>query len=135
MMNAQTRGQFIRYVVVGAISNLFLYLAYIGVTATGVGHKTAMTTLYLIGGLLTFIANRAWSFNHKGSGQMAFARYIVAYMLGYVFNFTLLWVFVDRLDQPHQAVQAVAIILVAISLFLMNKYWVFAPPHTGKSAG
>ncbi len=127
MIDAQTRGQFTRYIVVGGTSNLLLYLAYIGLTAAGLGHKTAMTLLYVTGMLLTFMANRNWSFNHRGSGHSALARYIAAYVLGDLFNFTLLWFFVDRLHQPHQWVQAVAIVLVAVSLFLMNKFWVFAP--------
>lgn len=135
MIDAQTRGQFMRYIVVGATSNLLLYLAYIGLTAGGLGHKTAMTLLYITGGVLTFVVNRTWSFNHKGSGHAALARYLVAYVLGYLFNLTLLWIFVDRLHQPHQAVQAAAIVLVAVSLFLMNKFWVFAPPPVRESAG
>lgn len=135
MIDAQTRGQFMRYIVVGATSNLLLYLAYIGLTAFGLGHKTAMTLLYITGALLTFMANRSWSFNHRGSGHAALARYIVAYVLGYLFNLTLLWLFVDRLHQPHQIVQAVAIVLVAASLFLMNKFWVFAPTAIRDSTG
>lgn len=135
MTDAQTRGQFMRYIVVGATSNLLLYLAYIGLTIFGLGHKTAMTLLYITGGLLTFIVNRNWSFSHKGNRRSALARYVVAYMLGYVFNLALLWLFVDHLHQPHQIVQAVAIVLVAASLFLMNKFWVFAPTAIRDSAG
>ena len=135
MMDAQTRGQFMRYIVVGVTSNTLLYLSYIGLTTLGLGHKTAMTLLYVTGGLLTFFANRTWSFNHLGSGRSALARYVVAYVLGYLFNLTLLWLFVDQLHQPHQFVQAAAIVLVAVSLFLMNKFWVFAPPAIRERAG
>ena len=71
MMDAQTRGQLVRYIVVGLTSNSLLYLAYIGLTTLGLGHKTAMTLLYVTGGLLTFFANRTWSFNHLGSGRSA----------------------------------------------------------------
>lgn len=135
MMDAQTRGQFMRYIVVGVTSNTILYLSYIGLTILGLGPKTAMTLLYVTGGLLTFFANRTWSFNHRGSGHSALARYVVAHVLGYLFNLTLLWLFVDQLHQPHQFVQAAAIVLVAVSLFLMNKFWVFAPPAIRERAG
>ena len=124
-----------RYVVVGATSNLLLYLAYLGLTAGGFGYKAAMTFLYITGGLITFMANRIWSFNHQGDGHSALARYVVAYLLGYLFNLALLWFFVDRLHQPHQIIQAAAIVLVAVSLFLMNKFWVFAPPAVRERAG
>lgn len=135
MIDAQTRGQLMRYIVVGAASNSLLYLAYLGLTVIGLGHKTAMTLLYITGGLISFIINRAWSFKHKGNGQSAFARYSVTYILGYLFNLSLLWLLVDRLHQPHQVVQAVAIVLVAASLFLMNKFWVFAPLAARDNAG
>lgn len=127
MIDADTRAQFLRYATVGLASNLLLYLAYLGITATGLGHKTAMTLLYVSGVLITFVANRSWSFAHRGLAQAAFIRYVIAYIVGYLLNFALLWFAVDRLHLPHQGVQAVAVVLVAIGLFLMHKYWVFAP--------
>lgn len=135
MIDAQTGGQLMRYIMVGVASNSFLYLAYLGLTVVGFGHKTAMTFLYITGGLISFVVNRAWSFKHKGRGRSAFARYSVTYIFGYLFNLALLWLFVDRLHQPHQFVQAVAIVLVAVSLFLMNKFWVFAPLATRDNVG
>ena len=50
--------QFIKYVVIGLISNGILYFAYLGLTKYGMGHKTAMTLLYIIGVLQTFIFNK-----------------------------------------------------------------------------
>jgi len=126
MIDANTRGQFLRYATVGLASNLLLYLAYLGLTSSGIGHKTTMTVLYATGVLITFVANRSWSFEHQGLAHAAFVRYVTAYILGYLLNFSLLWIAVDHLHLPHQGVQAVAIVLVAISLFLMHKYWVFA---------
>jgi len=127
VIDAATRRQFLRYATVGLASNLLLYLAYLVLTAMGLEHKTAMTVLYVTGMLITFLANRSWSFNHRGMTHAAFVRYVIAYMLGYLLNLSLLWFAVDRLHMPHQGVQAVAIVVVAVSLFMMHKYWVFAP--------
>lgn len=127
MIEINARRQFLRYAAVGLASNLVLYLAYLGLTATGLGYKTAMTMLYVTGVLITFVANRNWSFVHRGLVHTAFVRYVIAYLLGYMLNFMLLWFAADHLQFPHQGVQAVAVVLVAISLFLMHKYWVFAP--------
>jgi putative flippase GtrA len=118
--------QFGRYASVGVTSNLALYLAYLGLTMAGIGHKLAMTFLYVTGVLVTYFANRNWSFGHKGMVHQSFSRYLVTYLLGYLLNLSLLWFGVDHLDLPHQGVQAVAIVIVAVSLFIMNKYWVFA---------
>ncbi|MDD5389278.1 MAG: GtrA family protein [Gallionellaceae bacterium] len=126
MIDADTRTQLLRYATIGLASNLLLYLAYLGLTIFGLGHKTAMTLLYVSGVLVTFAANRRWSFGHRGLARAAFVRYVIAYILGYLLNLALLWIAVDRLHLPHQGVQAVAIVLVAINLFFMHKYWVFA---------
>lgn len=127
MIRAATRSQFIRYASVGIASNLSLYLAYLLLTASGIGHKTAMTSLYALGVLMTFVANRAWSFKHKGAMHTALVRYAAASLFGYALNWLFLWTAVDILRLPHQAVQAIAICIVAGCLFLLNKFWVFAP--------
>ena len=134
MIDAVTLRQFSRYASVGVASNLTLYLAYLGITALGMGHKLAMTLLYVTGILVTFVANRYWSFGYNGMAHKAFTRYVIAYVLGYVLNLGLLTFGVDHLSLPHQGVQAVAIVVVAGSLFLMQKFWVFAPSDHGDTA-
>ncbi len=134
MISTGTRRQFMRYATVGLASNLLLYLAYLGLTTMGLEYKTAMSLLYVSGVLLTFIANRVWSFNHSGMAHSAFVRYVIAYVLGYLLNLGLLWLAVDHMRLPHQGVQAAAIVLVAVSLFVMHKYWVFAPTSIERDA-
>ena len=134
MIDAQTLRQFVRYATVGVVSNLTLYIAYLGVTGLGMGHKLAMTLLYVTGVIVTFVFNRNWTFGHDGFAHQAFARYVIAYLLGYLLNLGLLWIGVDYLNLPHQGVQAGAIIVVASCVFLIHKYWVFeAPAIRGRS--
>ena len=127
MIDAITLRQSVRYASVGIGSNLFLYVCYLALTALGVGHKIAMTIAYVIGVMISFLLNRSWSFGHSGSAQRALVRYVGAYVVGYLINLAILLIGVDRLGFPHQAVQAIAIVLVAACLFLMHKFWVFAP--------
>jgi len=115
----------LKYALVGIFSNLLLYLAYLSLTAFGMGHKSAMTLLYVFGVLLTFLVNRSWTFNHDGVIHIVFVRYVAVYVLGYLLNFMLLWLGVDYFNYPHQGVQAFAIVAVAMIVFLMHKYWVF----------
>lgn len=127
MTAPSARVQFLRYGTVGLASNLGLYMGYLGLTYAGIGHKTAMSGLYVSGVLVTFLANKSWSFGHRGFAGPAFVRYVIAYALGYGLNFALLWIGVDQWHLPHQWVQLVAIVLVATGLFLMQRYWVFGP--------
>lgn len=117
--------QFFKYAIVGGTSNLILYVSYLCLTWLGVGHKTSMTSLYLLGTVVTFVANKYWTFGYLHSDNRAVARYVTAYFFGYLLNFLLLWIAVDHWHLPHQWVQLVAVFLVAGSLFVIQRHWVF----------
>ena len=117
--------QFARFVAVGVASNVVLYLLYILATSLGVGHKTAMTVLYVLGVLQTFVANRSWSFRHGGAARQAFVRYLAAYLFAYLVNLGVMHVMVDRASYSDRWVQGCMVIVVAAMMFLLQKFWVF----------
>jgi len=119
------RGQFFRYVFVGLASNAVLYGLYIALTRMGAEPKLAMTLLYAVGVAQTFVFNKRWTFGQMGLHTPAFARYCAAYGLGYVINFVGLLLLVDRFGYPHQRVQGVMVVLLALLLFALQKFWVF----------
>lgn len=123
----ETRRQFLRYALIGLTSNAVLYAAYLTLTGVGVGHKTAMTLLYVVGTLQTYIFNRRWTFLYRGKIPGSMLRYAATYAFGYLLNLTALFALVDILGLPHRIVQAVLILIVAVSIFLLQKYWVFRP--------
>ena len=119
-----------RYAVVGIISNLSGYFAYLLLTLISVGPKLAMTLVYVTGASVGYFGNRQWTFAHQGEFFSTLIKYGLAHCCGYLLNFIILYVFVDRMSYPHQVVQAVAIIVVAAFLFILLKYVVFlAPEH------
>lgn len=119
--------QLARYAIVGLLSNALGYLLYLAITALGMEPKLAMTLLYIIGTLQTFFFNRKWSFSHNGAFQGPFFRYVLAYAFGYLLNLAVLLILVNWAHWPHQIVQGVMIFILAAMLFLLQKYWVFAP--------
>lgn len=121
----KTLVQLVRYGVVGLASNSFGYILYLGITYFGIGPKIAMSLLYCIGVVQTFIFNKRWTFVHNDSGSRAFIRYCVSYGLGYILNLLALFVFVDRYGYPHQWVQGFMILSLSAMLFLLQKFWVF----------
>lgn len=123
-----THKQLLRFAVVGIGSNIILYLAYLLLTGLGLGHKTAMTLLYAVGILQTFLLNRRWTFKHQGKFDGAFIRYIFVYLLGYVVNLSGLYIFVDVFGFAHQLIQGVMIFLVAALQFYFQRLWVFYRP-------
>lgn len=128
-------GQMIRYGIVGITSNAVGYLLYLVLTAAGVEHKLAMTLMYMIGVVQTFLFNKRWSFDHDGSHRHAFVRYVMSYGVGYAVNLTGLYFCVDRLGWPHQAVQGVMVFVVAALLFMLQKFWVFRTSLTSGHKG
>jgi putative flippase GtrA len=128
------RLQFTRYVVVGLASNGVLYVLYLSLTHLGIGHKTAMTSLYVLGVLQTFHFNRGWSFGHEGQRSLAFVRYLAAYVFGYALNLFALLLLVDYLGWSHEWVQGAMIVFVAVILFLLQRFWVFRPLPRRSSA-
>jgi putative flippase GtrA len=119
------RRQLIRFVLVGLMSNLLCYVVYLGLTAYGMRPSTAMTLLFAVGTLQTFLFNQRWTFEDKGGQRTAFLRYCIAYGSGYLLNLGALHLMVDRLGFPHQIIQLLMMGLLAVMLFLLQKFWVF----------
>ena len=117
--------QLFRYGLVGIISNSLGYLLFLLITYWGVEPKIAMTLLYAVGATIGFFGNRQWAFAHSGTLLESSVRYVIAHMFGYLINFLILLMFVDRLGYSHQWVQAGAIFVVAGFLFVTFKYFVF----------
>lgn len=118
--------QYLRFLIVGLISNAILYSIYIVLTSLGVAPKRAMSLLYVIGVIQTFVFNKQWSFRFEGAIAPALMRYASAYALGYLINYSAIMLLVDQMGLPHQWVQGVMIIVTSIMLFLAQRYWIFA---------
>jgi len=123
--HARTRGQFIKYVLAGGIANLIGYGLYLLITWGGLGHKTTMTLLFFVGILISFWLNRNWAFRGVISAPGVLSRFIAAYLLGFAYNFLLLWVMVDFVGFDHAIIQAVAIATLVLMFFVAQKYWIF----------
>ena len=118
-------GSLVRFAAVGVISNVALYLAYIGVTLIGVGPKLAMTLCFVAGVLFSFVLNRNWSFKSAGPTSGEFLRYAITYVVGYLLNLAGLLALVDWWGFPHEIVQACLIAVVAVLMFVAQRTWVF----------
>lgn len=117
--------QAIRYGIVGLLSNAVGYCLYLLLTNAGMGHKLAMTLLYVTGTLQTFVFNKNWSFKYKQKDHTALLRYMTTYALGYVVNLIALIILVDVVHWPHTIVQAAMIFVIALLVFTLQKFWVF----------
>lgn len=117
--------QFFRYVLVGASCNLAGYCLYLLLTYGGLTPKLTVSILYPVGVLINFLANRKFTFNSQGFVGTSALRFLLAHIVGYLINISMLMILVDKAGLPHQLVQFAAVVLVAIYFFIVYRVFVF----------
>jgi putative flippase GtrA len=108
-----------------------LYSGYLLLSAFGIGAKTAMSLLYVPGLMVGFLGNRNFAFRHAGRIAASMFRCFATYAFGYVFNFVCLAVFVDVLGLPADYVVLALIVVAAVILFALPRWWVFPRGERG----
>lgn len=117
--------QFAKYLMVGGLSNGIAYGLYIVMTLAGVNPITSMSIVYVVASATAFAANRGWTFQSDASVSRSALRYIISQILGYGSNLVVLSGLYLVLGFPHQTAQLIGIVIVALELFLLNRYYVF----------
>ena len=130
-MNLRT--QLLRYAVAGVVINAGAFIAYLVLTGTGLSPPLAMTFTYFSALALSFVVNRSITFEYQGKPSPALGRYIVAYAAGYLLNFLGLVALVRFVHIPHYWAQGGLVLLVAVSMFIIQRLWVF-PENTRRRA-
>ena len=110
---------------VGVVHNLAGYLVYLLVTNYWLEPKLAVTILYPISALIAFYAHSKFSFSYQGEHSAAFSRYIVANLICFSCNLSMLYVFVDLMHFSHELIQVTAIFSIALLFFLLSKFYIF----------
>lgn len=118
--------QVVRYGVVGVLNNLWGYLLYLLVTWLWLDPKMAVSILYPVGALTAYFAHSKFSFSYRGGKSKALFRFVVAHVVGYIANVSMLFLLVDICGYPHPLIQALAIVTVAGVLFILFRYYVFS---------
>ncbi|WP_367987531.1 GtrA family protein [Vibrio sp. NTOU-M3] len=130
LQSNETLKQFFLYGVTGATLNFLGFGLYIVLTWFGVEPKLAMLFVYNIGIVSSFFANRKLVFGAKHTGFRIIVKFLAAHVIGYSINFLLLYYFYEQMGFAHQVVQFSAILIVALYLFVVFKFWVFRKPSS-----
>jgi putative flippase GtrA len=120
------KSRLVKFVVVGLVSNVVCYGLYLLLAAQGVTPHWALTGVYLLGVLQSFIGNRHWTFDHRGPATTALLRFAVLYAMGYGLSSAVLHAALAWLRWPHQAGMALAMVVCAVFLFIGQRLWVFS---------
>lgn len=121
----QQRTLLLRYATVGISSNGILLGIYAGLIHVEVHYRIAATCTFFLGLAITFVFNRNWTFANTNPLKGSIARYAGAYATAYVLNIALLAALVDGLGANRVVGQGVCIVVVGVTLFLLQRYFVF----------
>ena len=110
--------------IIGVINNVALYGVYLLLTFLGVNVLLAMTLVFCWGVLLSWLLNGRFTFKRRLTSVSA-KRMGIAYMVAYVANALLLGVAHYVFSLPHEAIQGVIMVLLAVGLFFAQRHWVF----------
>jgi putative flippase GtrA len=114
-----------RYSVVGLLNNAWGYFLYLFVTWLGMDPRLAVSMFYPVAAVSAYFAHAKYSFNYQMGVTSAKFRFVIAQIIGYLVNVTMLSVLVERFGYPHQIVQAAAIFVIAGVLFFLFRFYVF----------
>jgi putative flippase GtrA len=113
-----------RYGVVGVTQNGAIYAVTLALIWLGLKAWQAALILYPIATLISFAANRTWSFGGRARHGTQFQKYIFVYVVVYPCAVALNWV------QEHAGVHSwlaslITLLIGAAGMFLALNYWVF----------
>lgn len=117
--------QFLKYALVGLVSNATAYILYLWLAGTWLPPVGAMSLLYAVVVAIGYFGNRGLTFRYDGGLLSSGGRYLLCYSIGYFINLGALWVLSGVFGFPHQLVQLFTLIVVAGLMYLMQKTFVF----------
>ena len=116
--------QVVSFGIIGVINNVALYGVYLLLTFLGLNVLLAMTLVFCGGVLLSWLLNGRFTFKRRLTSINA-KRMGVAYVVAYVANALLLGVSHYVFSLPHEVIQGVIMVLLAVGLFFAQRHWVF----------
>ena len=119
---------------VGSFNTIVCYALYAAlVYVLNWHHNVALVADYAFGAMLGFTTHRLSTFADRKHVKQAFEKYLTALVVSFSLNLALLnGILATRLFNPL-AGQALAIGLVTLVSFMLQKHWVFRSHHEPES--
>ena len=113
--------------VLGITVNAAGFLLYFSLAQlAGIKPLASISIVYLCVCTCNYFGNKLWTFRDHSRVSRSAPKYFVAQGIGYACNLGIMSILYGELNMPHLFVQLIAIVVVALVLFLLSKYVVFS---------
>ncbi len=118
--------QFIKFGIVGVSNTTLTFVVYtLLLKGFGVWYLLASAIGFAVGATNGFLLNRRWTFREHVGDSLTPVRWAIVQSGGLAINEGLLYALVDGASFDKLVAQAMAIVVVTVSTFLVNRAWTF----------
>jgi putative flippase GtrA len=121
----------LRYGTVGLLSNASLYVVFVGLIWAGLSAPLTAAVCYGLGLSISYVMNRAWSFESNASHARDLPRFLICYGVGFVATMIFI-VILTRWMRPEIA-QILNIGLTAIVIYGLLRVTGFGKDQVAKN--
>lgn len=127
-MDRLLSGEFLRYLVVGAGTNLVVVLAFVGLLLLlpGVWPVVLNITASLLALPLSFLLNRKWVFRSEAPMPPQIRRFALVYLSALVAGALIFGLLLSFMPTPVLVTQLVSAGILVLAAFLVQALWTFA---------
>ena len=113
---------FLKFAIVGALSNFVGFCLYLAFTFFPVSEKIIVTALFLLGSCLAIFGNKKFTFSEKEYKKISNSNAALVYFSAYILNIIAHFIFVDWLRLDHRFVQFVCVGVIAIYIYIILRW-------------
>lgn len=125
-MIAALSDQFLRYALVGIAAAIGHYGTLIGLVETGAaGAVAASLAGFVVGGVISYVLNRRFTFESDKSHAGAVPRFAVIAVAAFLMTGALMWAFTTFTPLHYLLAQLVTTGIVLVWTFFANRFWTF----------
>lgn len=119
-------GEFLRFIVVGALSTIVNYGVFYVLFISGVSYLMASALGFLSGVGVGYHLNKKWTYGHKARSSLVLkTKYLTVYAVSLVLGLAFLAGLVNSLGLDARLANVLTIGVTTMTNFIGTKFWVF----------
>jgi putative flippase GtrA len=119
--------RFLRYIVVGLTSTAIDVACVAVLLRTDLSYWLAVTLGFIAGLIVNYLLHVAYTFGARLKVVAQAVRYGTVVALNYLLTLAIVWIGHELLGGPVLAAKIASLPIIAMTGFLLSKYWVFRP--------